>query len=312
MTAAIVTVAVPTLDPGPAFANTLDAIGAQQVDRELELLICDSGSGDGTVALARAHGARVLTIPRTAFSHGATRNLLMEQARGDHVAFLTQDAVPAHRGWLRALLSAFTVAEDVGLAFGPYRPRPGTSASVAREIVGWFDSFPTGPDAVVRLAPELRSAPDRAFLGRLGFFTDANGCVSRAAWQRVPFRPVAYAEDHRLAQDMLRAGYAKVYVPEAPVIHAHEYSHWDWLRRSFDESRAVHEVYGWAPDARTVLRNVRGAVMGDLRAADHAQMAVALAALVHHGTRGTGTLLGPRSERWPRFLVRRLSLEGRS
>jgi len=309
---AIVTVAVPTLDAGPAFADTLDAISAQQVDRELELLICDSGSADGTVALARAHGARVLTIPRTAFSHGTTRNLLMEQARGDHVAFLTQDAVPAHRGWLQALLSAFAVAENVGLAFGPYRPRPDTKASAAREIVSWFDSFPTGPGAVVRLAPELRSAPDRAFLGHLGFFTDANGCVSRAAWERVPFQAVTYAEDHRLAQDMLRSGYAKVYVPDAPVIHAHEYSRWDWLRRSFDESRAVHEVYGWAPDARTVLRDVRGAVMGDLRAADHAHMAVALAALGHHGTRGAGTLLGPRSGRWPPLLVRRLSLEGRS
>jgi len=322
-----VTVAIPTLNAGARFAATLTAIGRQRVDRERELLICDSGSADDTVATARAHGARVVTIPPGTFSHGATRNLLMSQARGDHVAFLTQDAVPAHPGWLQALLEAFSLGADVGLAFGPYLPRADSSPSVAREITDWFASFPTGEARIAWLDPAQRDAPDRHFLGHLGFFTDANGCVSRTAWQQVPFRAVDYAEDHRLALDMLRAGYAKVYVPDACVIHAHEYSNWNWMRRSFDESRAVLEVYGWAPDRRAVIRDARGGVMADLRAARRGpgtgpgarghplgreQLAVALAAAGHHGACGLGTFLGPRSARWPPFLVRRLSLEGRA
>ena len=32
---------------------------------------------------------------------------MMELARGDHVAFLTQDATPAHDRWLAALLEGF-------------------------------------------------------------------------------------------------------------------------------------------------------------------------------------------------------------
>ena len=94
--------------------------------------------------------------------------------------------------------------------------------------------------------PQRAHAPPRSFLGHRGFFTDANGCVARAAWERVPFRPVAYAEDHLLAQDMLRAGFAKVYVADAAVLHAHEYTFVERLRRSFDESRAVQEIYGFA------------------------------------------------------------------
>jgi len=323
----IVTVAIPTMNAGPGFVESLAAIAGQRLDQELELLICDSGSIDGTVDRAREYGARVIEIRRRTFSHGATRNLLMSQARGDHVAFLTQDAVPAHPGWLQALVEAFSLGDDVGLAFGPYVPRPDSSPSVTREIVDWFASFPTGEARIARLDPAQRGAPDLDFLGHLGFFSDVNGCVARAAWQRVPFRAVAYAEDHRLALDMLRAGYAKVYVPEAPVIHAHEYSRWDWMRRSFDESRAMREVYGWAPDARTVIRDVRGGVMADLRAARRSpgadregggrvsgreQLAAAVAAAGHHSARGLGTFLGPRSAPWPRFLVRRLSLEGRA
>jgi len=46
----------------------------------------------------------------------------MEMASGEHVAFLTQDATPAHPGWLAALLEGFAAAEDVGAVFGPDDP----------------------------------------------------------------------------------------------------------------------------------------------------------------------------------------------
>ncbi len=192
----------------------------------------------------------------------------MQRARGGHVAFLTQDAVPADEHWLSRLLAGFALAPDVGLAFGAYRPAAGASASVARELTAWFGSFsvgePSGP-RIDALEPDERTAPPSAFLGHRGFFTDANGAVARVAWQRVPFREIAYAEDHLLAQDMLRAGFAKVYVPDAAVVHSHEYSLWQWLRRSFDEARAMRDVYDWVAGPRVVARNFRGNVMADWR-----------------------------------------------
>ncbi len=318
----VVTVAIPTLDAGPDFAHTLAAVRAQRVDRELELLVCDSGSSDETVSVARSYDAHVIEIPRASFSHGGTRNLLMSKARGDHVAFLTQDAVPVADDWLRGLLAAFTLAGNVGLAFGPYRPRPGASPSVARELTAWFGSFSEGEPRIDALEPGQRDGPPRSFLGHLGFFTDANGCVARAAWERVPFRQVAYAEDHLLAQDMLRAGFAKVYVPRAAVIHSHEYTPGQWMRRSFDEARAIRDVYDWAVEPRAAARNLRGNVMADWRwvragtdASDRlrrrTELSVLAASLVHHGARTVGQLLGGRARRLPPPLVARLSLEGR-
>ena len=67
----LVTVAIPTLNAGPDFARTLAAVRAQHVDRELQLLICDSGSEDDTVALAVSYGAEVIEIPREASRTGA-------------------------------------------------------------------------------------------------------------------------------------------------------------------------------------------------------------------------------------------------
>jgi GT2 family glycosyltransferase len=311
-----VTVAIPTLNAGPEFPRVLSAVRGQRVNRTVQLLVCDSGSSDGTAACARSSGAEVFEIPRAAFSHGGTRNLLMSRARGDHVAFLTQDAVPAAEDWLERLLDAFTLAPDVGLAFGPYRPRPEAGVSVARELTSWFESFSDGGPRIDALPSDARDARPGHFMGHLGFFTDANGCVARAAWHEVPFREVAYAEDHLLAQDMLRAGYAKVYVPDAAVIHSHEYSPGQWLRRSFDEARAVREVYGFALDGRTAILNVRGGVSGDRRwAREHgggSGAGVLGASLLHHGVRAAGTFLGGRAERLPPSLVARLSLERRA
>ncbi len=318
----VVTVAIPTLNAGHGFAETLAAVRAQQLDRRIQLLICDSASSDETVAVARSFGADVLEIPRASFSHGDTRNLLMSRAEGAHVAFLTQDAVPASPDWLRELLAGFSLAPDVGLTFGPYLPQPGASVSVVRELASWFGSFSNGGPRIDTLAVGERDAPPRHFLGHLGYFTDANGCVARSAWERAPFRHVAYAEDHLLAQDMLRAGFAKVYTPAAAVIHSHEYSSWQWLRRSFDEARAIREVYGWGLDGRSALRNVRGNVRADWRwsiqqGADGrrcppGEVAVLTTSVLHHGARAAGGVLGGHADRLPRRLTTRLSLEGRA
>ncbi len=251
-----VTVAIPVRDGDELFARTLRALARQTVAHEL--LVCDSGSRDGSPALARAHGARVLEIEPAAFNHGGTRNLLMREARGERVALLTQDAEPADERWLERLLSGFAVAEDVGIVYGPYLPRPDASPAVRAELEGWFSSLsPDGEPHVERLserelelsAGELVRGHDWELVGRRGFFTDANACLARGAWERVPFRKVPYAEDRVLALDMLRAGYAKAYVPRAAVVHSHAYTPSEHLRRCFDEWRGLREVYGWREPA---------------------------------------------------------------
>ena len=318
------TVAIPVRNGGPALARTLAAIETQRTDRPVEVLVCDSGSSDGSRELARRYGAQVIEIQPSQFSHGGTRNLLMERSRGEHVVFLTQDSVPADDLWLSRLLDGFGLAPDVGLVFGPYLPWSNASAMVQRELTDWFGSFsPDGSPRIDRLESFERDTPSRTLLGRRGFFTDANGCVARAAWERTPFRDVPYAEDHVIAHDMMRAGFAKVFMPQAAVIHSHDYSAWGWLRRSFDEARSLQAVYGWSEPLHplTVLLNIWGRVGADWRWArarpDRDDGAVAALALlggstVHHTARTAGAVLGARAQRLPQALVRRLSLERRT
>jgi GT2 family glycosyltransferase len=314
-----VTVAIPVRDGGELLERTLAALAGQTVAHEL--LVCDSGSRDGSPALARARGARVVEIEPRDFSHGGTRNLLMREAAGAHVALLTQDAEPVARDWLERMLAGFELAQDVGIVYGPYRPRREASVAVRLELERWFESLaPDGEPAVERLAPGERALPVVALVGRRGFFTDANACVARAAWERAPFREVAYAEDRVLAIDMLRAGYAKAFLPAAAVWHSHDYATLAQLRRSFDEGRGLREVYGWreSADPRSLARALRGELGATRRDALLAglspkQRVATLAAVSrHHIARLAGAVLGSRADRLPPRARRALSLERRA
>jgi rhamnosyltransferase len=144
-------------------------------------------------------------------------------------------------------------------------------------------------------------------LGPASFFSSANGAVARRAWERVPFRQVPYAEDQRLALDMLAAGFSKAYVPDAGVVHSHEYGALDQFRRTFDEFRALREVYGHREPL--LPRRVRREVAAD-RA--FAGSGVTWESLRYHSVRALGGALGSRADRLPAPVRRACSLERRA
>jgi glycosyltransferase involved in cell wall biosynthesis len=328
-----VTVAIPVRNGASTLAGVLAALSRQTVAHEL--LVCDSGSRDDSVAVASSYGARVLQLPPTQFNHGRTRNLLVAESRTERVTLLTQDAEPADERWLERLLGGFDLGDRVGIVYGPYRPRAGASVAVRLELERWFASLsPDGAPTVERLSEHERSLPVERLIGRRGFFTDANACIAREAWERAPFREVPYAEDRVLAIDMLRAGYAKAFVPEAAVLHSHDYTASEQLRRCFDEWRGLREVYGFREPASPVLlaRKLRGQVGAARRelaraqgspAAERATLlqraaratrreAALLAITRHHVLRLAGALLGSRAGMLPPRVRERLSLEGRA
>lgn len=301
-------VVIPVKDGGPRLAEVLAAVMAQGPG---ELLVIDSGSSDGSAALARTAGAEVLEIAPESFGHGRTRNLGVERTSGEIVLFLTQDATPVE-GWLEAYLEAFALDERVGAAFGPHRPRPGTSPMIARELESFFAGFsPDGLPAIQRSADDDSWHP--------GFLSNANAAYRREALERIGFRDVPYAEDQAFARDLFDAGLWKAYHPDAAVLHAHDYPWREFMRRYFDEYRGLRETTGHVQGfgLRSSVREVRGEVARDREwMAAHGVGAGARAAwtarsAAHHGGRRVFSALGSRAERLPEPARRALSLEGR-
>ncbi len=159
-----VSVVIPVLNGARYLRELLDALAAQG---ELELLVIDSGSRDGSQAIARAAGAQLLEIPPEQFGHGRTRNLGAERTSGELICFLTQDATPLP-GWLAAMREAFALDRRVGAAFGPHLPRPDTSPMIARELTEFFAGL--APDG----RPTIQRRGDNTFL------SNVNACYARA------------------------------------------------------------------------------------------------------------------------------------
>src|SRR5690349_5824760 len=99
-----VPIVIPTRNAGRALEEVLAAIAAQDGPFQAEIIAIDSGSTDGTVATLKRHGARVLSVPPGLFNHGQTRNEALAHTEGQCAVLLVQDAVPATRGWLSALV----------------------------------------------------------------------------------------------------------------------------------------------------------------------------------------------------------------
>lgn len=300
-----VSVVIPVKDGARYLAEVLGALAAQPVAHDV--LVIDSGSQDGSVAIARSAGARVHEIAPPEFGHGRTRNLGARLTGGEIIAFLTQDAAPLP-GWLAALLEGFALDERVGAVYGPHRPRPDTPPMIARDLEQFFARMsPAG-------GPVVQRAGDDPYLANV------NAAYRRSCWEAIGFRDIAYAEDQAFGRDMLAAGWLKVFQPEAAVLHAHDYGPLGFMRRHFDEARGLREATGHVEEIspRATLGGIRRLVGRDLRWMRAQRLPVLQQlrwtgrSVVHHSGRKVFAWLGSRAHALPARLRRALSLERRA
>lgn len=226
---------IPTKNGMNRIDSCLRAIFSQTGVGFYEVLAVDSGSTDGTLDVIRDYPARIVSIPSEEFHHARTRNYAASLAQGTVLVFLSQDAVPAHPGWLAALLRNFRDAA-IGAAYG--RQIPAGSATEERHEV--LDAI-YGTERLVK-GPDSKS--------RLGFryyhFSDANAAIRRDVWESTRFPEDLWVfEDLGIAKRILDAGWSIAYDPAAEVIHSHNHSCTQLFRRYFDIGYTFHRLGIW-------------------------------------------------------------------
>ncbi|UNX54837.1 glycosyltransferase family 2 protein [Georgenia sp. TF02-10] len=132
-----VSVVIPARDDAPALRACLRALQAQRT-APAEVVVVDNGSRDGTAAVARALGARVVHEPRVGIPRAAAAGY--DAARGEVIARLDADSVPGP-DWVARIAAA--MAADPALAAvtgtGVFYGLPGgTGAAVARAYLGAY------------------------------------------------------------------------------------------------------------------------------------------------------------------------------
>lgn len=220
-----VSVVIPTLNGGEIFREVIRALANQDFPGEIEIVTIDSGSTDGTYeAASQLTNGQVIQIDKNLFNHGATRNAAISRTRGDFIALLTQDAVPDSPSWLFTLWQSLQIFPKAAGVFGPHKPHDGATKFVRNDLRQHFDriqQYPLYLDAETPFAPEL--GPREQWEQNLHFFSTNNCMIRRSAWEYFKFPEVNYGEDQTWAKTIIKAGFGKVYNPQAVVRHSHDY-----------------------------------------------------------------------------------------
>jgi rhamnosyltransferase len=244
--------------------------------RDFDVLVVDSGSRDRTLELVGRHPVRVHRIAPGSYVPGVVLNDAIERTDADILVFQNSDVVPLGPDTLARLLEAFDDPR-VDAAFARQVPRPEAHAWVRRDYEVAFP--PRGP------APSFvpYSLPLAA--------------MRRSAWRARRFHENVWASEDSAWGTWAKAhGRVVRYVPEACVMHSHNYTLREIYGRRFVEGEADAFIQ---PEARfgagSALRRFVGSVARDIAyALSHRDAAGALAAPARRAAYQAAYLRGRR------------------
>lgn len=214
-----VSVIVPAHNEATFIPRVVQAVLAQRAAAgDVEVIVVDDGSTDGTAEAARAAGARVVTLSGAGGNPAAARNQGAAASTGDPLIFLDADCIPA-QGWLTAILAAHDRgATVVGGAIDLPAGLPPTAR--CDYYCGWYLVHSRRPAGEVPHHPPPNLSVRRApFLGTSGFT------------ERQPF---SYTNEEREWQaELQREGHAIYFEPRAVVEHYNRPGFANLLRRNY-------------------------------------------------------------------------------
>lgn len=239
-----------TLNEAQHLDDLLLMIRRQQTSGvEIETVIIDSGSTDGTLEIAGRHGCRITRITKAEFSFGRSLNRGCAFATGDLLVFISGHCVPVDKSWLQALCQPLI---------------DGVAAYSYGRQIGDDDSNYSERRIFAKYFPDTSAIPQQGF-----FCNNANSALLRHVWHDHSFdEGLTGLEDMELAKRLVACGYKIAYVADAPVFHHHREG-WPQVRRRFErEALALQSIMPEVHLSRLdVLRYVVRSVLGDWRAA---------------------------------------------
>lgn len=180
----------------------------------------------GTGFLERFKNIEVHHLSAKEFDHAGTRRRAVRYSRSDIFVCMTQDAVPANENLITELVNALTGQADIAASYARQLARDD-----CREIEKFTRKF-NYPDK-----SSVKSQRDIEKLGIKTFFC-SNVC---AAYDRKIYEELGGFEKRAIFnEDMIYAGHAVMagkkiaYAAGAEVVHSHNFSCMQQLRRNFD------------------------------------------------------------------------------
>lgn len=213
MTEPLVSVLIRVRDEAALLARTLDALRDQVLDAEMEVVVLDNTSVDGSDQVALERGARVFSFPRALFGYGRALNLGVEMCRGRIVVLLSAHSTPVTATWISELVKP--IREGIAGASFCYQVPPGP---MTRIQLRRFAVFPSDP-GLTDTSGFARASAAGADPYVLALFSNSACAIQRDVALRFPFRDLPYSEDRAFVVDYVTAGGTVAYVPGTAVAY---------------------------------------------------------------------------------------------
>lgn len=220
--ASSVTVIIRSKNSDWVIDDTLKALYSQNF-KNFETLVVDSGSTDRTLEIVKRYPVRLIEIEPKDYYPGAVLNMAIENTESEIVVFMNSDSIAQSPKTLGTIVAAFD-SPDVQAAFARQIPRPEAWAWVRRE---YAESFPPHGDAPPWITLSLPLAAMR-----------------RSIWEAHPFYDDAWAsEDTEWGHWAQSQGHLVRYIPDAIVMHSHNYTLRQLYGRRYVEGEADAFIY---------------------------------------------------------------------
>lgn len=196
----------------------------EQTEKDIEVIVVDSGSTDGTLSVAERFPVRIASIPPTEFSFGRSLNRGCAMAGGDYIVIASAHVYPLYKDWLEKLLAPFRDPR-VGLVYGKQSGNENSRYSERQIFQRWF--------------------PDQSNLEQgHSFCNNANAAIRRELWQCLPYdETLTGLEDLAWAKEIVVAGNRVAYEAAAEVVHVHNESWGRVYNRYRREAIALKAIY---------------------------------------------------------------------
>jgi rhamnosyltransferase len=208
----MVSVIIPTYNAARHLEGLLSSLERQSF--EVEVIVIDSSSTDNTKMIAKDNKVKLISIERKNFGHGVTRNAATLHARGDVVVFMTQDALPSDQFCVENLIKPLEI-DSIAAVYGKQIPR---KEAIPPEKFARLYNYPDRP--IIKGMEQIKEMGIKTF-----FFSNVFSAIRRKEFEEIGGFPenVIMFEDMLFAAKLIQRGYRIAYVPEAKVVHSHDY-----------------------------------------------------------------------------------------
>ena len=196
----------------------------QQTYDNIEVILVDSGSTDGTVHIAASHVDQIVHVAPESFSFGRALNKGCEAASGQILVFASAHVYPESSSWVSNLVKPI-IEDGYSLVYGRQRGDHRSKYSEHQVFRSWF------PEHDI----DEQSSP---------FCNNANVAVDRRWWAHQPYdENLTGLEDIAWAKSAQERGGRVAYRAGASVIHVHEESYERVFNRYRREAIALRHIY---------------------------------------------------------------------